>query len=317
MKIKSLLIATLLLSSASFAQETAVADTTWKTGGLFSLGFNQVSLTNWAAGGISSVSGNGILSLFGNYAKNNKSWDNTLDIGYGLLKQGDGDLTKTDDRVELASKYGIQAWNEKWYYSALGSFRTQFTEGLGTPFASSDSLDGKPILVTPKISDILAPGYGILALGLDHKPNDNFTLFISPVTAKFTVVGVEELADVGAFGVDAGDFDENGNIIEGTGSNSRTELGAYLKAAYAKDIMENITLLTKIDLFTNYKDNPFTRTDVNWELLLGMKVNKYINVNLGFQAIYDHDITIKDDKDKEGPRLQFKELFGIGFAYEL
>jgi len=288
-----------------------VQDTSWKTGGIFSLNFGQVALSNWAGGGFNSVSGNGLLGIFANYAKDKKYWDNSLDLGYGLLKQGEGDVVKSDDRIELNSKYGRQAWSDTWYYSALGNFRTQFTEGF---LVGADSLGNAS---QSKISDLFAPAYGILALGLDHKPNDHFTLFISPVTAKFTIVGDQTLADAGAFGVEGASLNPDGTLNSGTGANSRTELGAYLRAAYNKEIMKNITLGTKLDLFTNYKENPFTRTDVNWELLLGMKVNEYISATLGFQTIYDHDINITDSDGKTGPRTQFRELFGIGFSYAL
>jgi len=39
-----------------------------------------------------------------------------------------------------------------------------------------------------------------------------------------------------------------------------------------------------------------------------MKVNKHMSTNLNFQAVYNDD-AIK--------RLQFKEIFGIGFNYLL
>ena len=316
MKTKSLLIVAIIFCTQAFAQEPAVQDTSWKKGGLFSLNFGQTSLNNWAGGGFNSISSNAILSYHANYLKDGVSWDNSLDLGYGLLKQGEGDVVKTDDRIELNSKYGRQAWSENWYYSVLGNFRTQFAEGLGTPFATGDTLDGVAVTDTPVISNFLAPAYGLLALGLDYKPNENFTLFISPVTAKFTIVGIQDLADAGAFGVEGAELNTDGTLIEGTGSNTRSELGAYLRAAYSKEIMKNITLGTRLDLFTNYKENPFTHTDVNWELLLGMKVNKYISATFGLQAIYDHDIDIEDD-GKVGPRTQFKQLFGIGFNYAL
>ena len=59
----------------------------WNTGGLFSLGFSQVSLTNWSAGGQNSVSGNALVSLFSDFKKESIIWNNTLDLGYGLIKQ--------------------------------------------------------------------------------------------------------------------------------------------------------------------------------------------------------------------------------------
>ncbi len=66
----------------------------WKTGGLMSVTLAQTSLTNWAAGGQNSVSVNGILSLFANYRKDKSVWNNSLDIGYGLLKQGEDEAYK-------------------------------------------------------------------------------------------------------------------------------------------------------------------------------------------------------------------------------
>ncbi|HEY1038638.1 MAG TPA: DUF3078 domain-containing protein, partial [Bacteroidia bacterium] len=61
----------------------------WKTGGVVTLAASQVSLTNWAAGGQSSVSANGLLSLFANYKKGENTWSNNLDLAYGVIRQGE------------------------------------------------------------------------------------------------------------------------------------------------------------------------------------------------------------------------------------
>ena len=74
---------------------------------------------------------------------------------------------------------------------------------------------------TTKISDLFAPAYLLLALGLDYKPNPYFSAFISPLTAKFTFVTDRQLSDLGAFGVKPG-------------QTSRSEIGAYLRAIYTK-----------------------------------------------------------------------------------
>ena len=69
---------------------TLSADTTrgWKTGGVFAVNLAQTSLTNWASGGQNSVAINGMASVFANMIKGKSRWDNSLDLGYGLLKQG-------------------------------------------------------------------------------------------------------------------------------------------------------------------------------------------------------------------------------------
>jgi hypothetical protein len=278
------------------------SDTTdgWEKGGMFSVTFGQAAFsTYWAAGGINSVSVNGIAGLYANYKKGKLAWDNTLDLGYGKQRQGKGDnvdLLKTDDKIDFASKLGMKA-NDKLYYAVLANFKTQFEDGYNYPDTST------------VISSFLAPGYLLFAAGIDYKPNKYITAFIAPVTSKTTFVNNTDLSNAGAFGVEPG-------------KKVRSEFGGYVRTAFAKDIVKNVNLTTKLDLFSNYLNNP-QNIDVNWELLIGMKVNKYITANITGQLIYDHDIKfqIVDDNGiaipgSMGPRTQFKELIAVGFSYK-
>ena len=72
----------------------------------------------------------------------------------------------------------------------------------------------------------------------------------------------------------------------------------------------------------HYLDRP-QNVDVNWELLIGLKVNKYISASISTQMIYDHDIPVPVERDIDGvtvkgtgPRLQFKQVLAIGFSYK-
>lgn len=273
----------------------------WKTGGLASLNLSQVSLSNWAGGGESSVAANGMFSLFANYSKDNISWDNSLEFGYGIVNQ-DGVTQKTDDRLSLSSKLGRKA-SEHWLYSAALDFRTQVAPGYKTP--------AKEI----EISDFLAPAYNVLAIGMDYKPSENFSLFIAPLTHKLTIVTDQDLANAGAFGVDPAEYNDLGELVK-EGENFRNEAGAYIKMSYKREIMENITFSMKLDLFSNYSENP-QNIDVNWETLIAMKVNQYIDVNLTTNLIYDDDVAIVlNDEGDTGPRTQFKQVLGVGVAYK-
>lgn len=256
----------------------------WKKGGMVMINFGQTSLTNWAAGGENSLSGNSVFNFFANYRRNSLTWDNTIDLGYGILKQS-SKSRKTDDKMDLSTKVGMAA-SKNWYYSGLLNFRSQFMPGYNYPNDSDI------------ISNLFAPAYIVAALGMDYKPNPNFTAFIAPLTSKITIVAEQALADSGAFGVDRG-------------KNFRQEFGGYIKIAFQKDIMANINLSTKVDLFSNYLKNP-QNIDVNWEVLLSMKVNKYISATLSTQLIYDDDINYSN----QGPKTQFKEILGIGFSYK-
>ncbi|HHN48543.1 MAG TPA: DUF3078 domain-containing protein [Bacteroidales bacterium] len=300
----------LVLAIGIFQAASAIAQTTeaeerlrkakedlpegWQTGGLLSLSFSQLSLTNWAAGGQNSVSGNGLVSLFADFRKESLIWNNTLDIGYGLMKQGSDDLIKTDDKIDLLSKFGLKA-SEHWFYAGLLNFKTQMAPGYAKPGDEE------------AISNLLAPAYLLGALGMDYKPSGDFSLFLAPLTAKITIVNDDVLAATGAFGVDPG-------------KNSRSEFGGYIRAAYKTDIAENITFQTKADFFSNYLDKP-QNIDINWETLLLMKVTEYITVSFATHLIYDDDVMIGIDSnddgtiDKSGPRTQFKQLLGIGLSY--
>jgi hypothetical protein len=315
MKIQERIIATsilfigIVLSSSGQVTEaektlrTQSADTTegWKKGGIVSVNLAQTSLTNWAAGGQNSFALNGIFSGFANYKMDKSVWDNSLDLGYGLLKQGNEDLKKTDDKIDFLSKYGREAF-KNFYYAALFNFKTQFSPGYNYPD------------VTNKISDFFSPAYLLLALGLDYKPNTYFSAFLAPLTAKFTFVTDQTLSGYGAFGVKPGD-------------KSKSEIGGYFRAIYSKndfksEFLKNISFTTKIDLFSNYTENP-QNVDVNWEVLLAMKVNKFLSVNFNTQLIYDDNIQIPVDKNGNGTlepgesirsMVQFKEILGVGLS---
>jgi hypothetical protein len=279
----------------------------WKTGGVFSVNFTQVSLTNWAAGGDNSISLNAITNLFANYKKGDNTWDNTLDLAYGLMKQGNQGLRKTDDRVDFMSKYGRKAY-KNWYYAVLINFRTQMALGYNYPDDST------------KISNFLAPAYLLGAIGMDYKPNENFNVFISPLTMRTTIVNDTRLADAGAFGVDKAEYNDLGIKIK-DGKMFRAEYGGYLRSLLKANLMENINLVTKLDLFSNYSEHP-ERIDVNWELLIALKVNAHISATISTNLIYDHDVDIAVDSNNDGiidafgPRTQFKEVLGIGLSYK-
>ncbi|MFN8240135.1 MAG: DUF3078 domain-containing protein [Bacteroidales bacterium] len=276
----------------------------WKKGGVFSVNLAQTSLTNWAAGGQNSVAVNGIFSVFANMVKGNSRWDNSLDLGYGLLKQGKNeDFRKTDDKIDFLSKYGRKAFTNV-YYAGLLNFKTQMQPGWN--YATNPK---------EKISNFMAPAYLQIAIGLDYKPNAYFSAFVAPLASKFTFVLDKDLSDAGAFGVDPG-------------KTSKSELGGYVRAIYSKndfksEFLKNVSFTTKIDLFSNYADNP-QNIDVSWETLIAMKVNKYISVNLNTHLLYDDNIKVPFDKNNDGTiasgevvgsKIQFKEIFGVGFSY--
>ena len=298
-KITIVLSLALALTGINPAASGQDADTTqgWHKSGVFSLNMSQANFTNWAAGGQNSLALNGLVNLGANYRMGKSAWDNALIIGYGKMVQKGNDLgwMKTDDRIDFQSKYGRKA-TEKWFYSGLMSFKTQMDNGYNYPDTDN------------KISGLLSPAYLLFSLGMDYKPNPNFSVFLSPLTSKNTIVMDDDLSMAGAFGVEPG-------------KNFRPELGAYANIAYKKDeIVKNVNFMTKLDLFTNYLKNP-QNIDISWEALLVLKVNEFISATVNTLLLYDDDILIKIDEGSEGEpvlgkRAQFKEVIGVGFTYK-
>lgn len=285
-------------------------DTLWRSHADFGLNFNQVSLSNWAGGGQSSVSIGGLFGGRLEFKKRKVLWLSTLDLGYGVISQNYAGFQKSDDQLELNSKLGFMTRTPGLYLTSFLNLKTQMAPGYDYP---NDSI---------RISNFLAPGYLLLGQGFDYHPNDDFNVMLAPVTGKLTIVTEPMLADAGAFGVDPAEYDEvTGQKIR-DGERVRYEFGGYLKLAWKVQIMENITYSTKLDLFSNYLNNPLN-IDVNWENKLKMTVNRYINVSITTHLIYDDDVVIgvdtdgDDTADRFGPRTQFKEVLAIGFTYGL
>ncbi len=308
MKKICLLLFIVTLSASVVAQDTinkiarnakhieAVPDTVkpWTLSGFGSLNFNQAYLVNWAAGGQSSLGFAAFVNFQANYKKKRHSWMNTLDLAYGFQIQAPGSSDKqnrkTDDRIEFTSTYGYGI-AKHWDLSVLANFKTQFSYGYNYPDDST------------VISKFMAPGYLIAGLGFTWIPAKSFNVFLSPASGRFTFVLDKQLSDSGAFGV------ERGNKILG-------QFGPYIRAALNKDLAKNININSTLDLFTNYLEN-FGNINVNWNMLLTLKVNKWLATSVSASIIYDDKVQITDIHGKTGPRTQFKENIGVGISYKI
>lgn len=264
---------------------------TWKLGGLFNLNINQGSLSNWSAGGDKfSFSLNAYLNVYAFYKKNKNSWDNSLDLAYGIVNTTSLGNRKASDRIDLLSKYGY-AISKKWNAAALFNLRTQFAKG----YAYSKTASGND--TSTVISKSFAPAYVLLSLGADYKPNDHFSLFISPLTERWVIVPDRFIKPY--FGIDSN-------------KNARNELGAFVSANYTAKLGKNFVYKTKLDLFSNYKNHP-QNIDVYWTNALTAKITRYINFSFNLDMIYDDDT--KNVNPAKGPAPQWLQLMGIGFAY--
>lgn len=293
----------LLISFVSKAQDKA--DTAWTVNSDLSLMFSQASFTNWAAGGENNITFNGFFNFYAGYAKGKSKWENMLGLAFGETKTGEREFRKSEDKIDFLSTYGIKA-AEKWYYSANLNFKSQFTSGYNY---HNDSI------AKEKISNFMAPGYLSFGLGVEYRPLDYLSFYLSPVTARWIFVNDQDLANKGAFGVEPAEYNDLGVMVK-EGETLKQEFGAYFRFMFVKDVMKNVNVSTKLELFSNYLKDP-QNIDVNWDTMIGLKVNDWLSASLAFQMLYDDETPITDKDGNIGPRTQFRELFSVGLTYKV
>lgn len=263
---------------------------------------SQAQFSNWQSGGENSIAISTSLSLNLAYWSDKLNWETHLDAGYGIMLQGrNGKWFKNDDRLEITTKLGLRA-NEKWFYTGLLWLGSQFQPGfynLG---------DEKPI------SEFMAPGYVMGSLGFDYNPSLKLSVFLGPATIKNTIVLNQDLANMGAYGVEAGEYDYLTGSYTTLGKKLRSEAGGSIRIEYNEPrIVKNVGLQSRIVLFSNYLENP-GNIDVDFENTLNLQVNEFISTHLILHFIYDDDIQIALDEtgERTGPRLQFKQVLAVG-----
>lgn len=261
------------------AQET-VNDTVklWTKNGNISLLFNQTAFNNdWLGGGTSNLAGNFGLNYDFNYKKGDVVWDNKIIAAYGLTKIKGSKTSKTDDRLELNSLWGKKAKGD-WYYSLFFNLKTQMDVGYDKD--------------RNNISHFFSPAYFQFGPGMWWKKSDNLSVNFSPATAKLIIVHPHYTEFGPSFGVLQGD-------------SSRFEFGASISGYYKFNVMTNVSVENRLNLYSNYLDNP-QNVDIDYQMNLFLKINKYLSANVAVQAIYD---------DNSVQAVQVREVFGLGVNY--
>ncbi len=308
--LKGLLITTLLITSLSlFAQDQTVTDLKekaltekklpsndsgkiWTTGGTFTVNLGQGSQKNWAAGGDDfSFSLNSYFGLWARYKKDKISWDNSANFNYGILNTTSQGTRKNDDRIDLSSKLGY-GLTRNLNVAFLGNFQSQFSKGYKYYEDAPREL----------LSNFLSPGYLLFSIGLDYKPVDGLSIFVSPLTSRWVFVMDDSLSAKGVYGVTPGKHVKN-------------EIGAFASITYNKKFNDKISYSGRLDLFSNYKNHP-ENVDFMMNNMVSFQLSKILTANVGLDMIYDDDVKLFGPNNNS-PALQIKQVMGVGFTVKL
>ena len=267
--------------------------THWKKAFRTGLNLNQASFSsNWKAGGVNSIGFNALLNYKANYKKDINSWDNEIDLLYGMVNnQGQG-YRKTLDRIFLDTRYG-RSLTKKWDLSLAANLLSQFANGYKygsdpTTGAERDTL----------ISSSFAPTYVTATLGMEYHPVEYFKVRLSPLAPRATIVNnVDRFVtktNPTPYGVSPGKM-------------TRFEWYAFqMLTEFNKDIIKNTNLKFRYIMFVNYQTLEWKKVNHRLDLNITSKISKFINVSIGSILLYDY---------KQDAKVQFSQAFSLGVLY--
>lgn len=291
------LITLLIIASTAHAQIIRIDSlSNWKKAFRAGLNLNQASFSgNWKAGGVNSIGFNALLNYKANYKKGKNSWDNEIDLLYGMINNSGQGYRKTVDRIFIDTRYGRQIDSSAWDFVVGVNLLTQFAKGYS--YAKNDSTGEE---VATLISDSFAPAFITAAIGFEYHPGEWFKVRISPVAPRVTLVrNVDRFVTADnptPYGVSPGKV-------------ARFEwAAAQILAEFNKDIARNVNLKWRYLLFANYETFAWKTIDHRLDLTLTAKVNQFINVSLGGILLYDYD---------QDPKAQWSQVFSLGMLYTI
>ena len=298
----------------------------WKLTGVVGLNVTQTSFVNWAAGGQDNANGVLFANLNLAYSKGLHSWEAHLITEIGMMytmgarevkNEADEVLGKTNwrkssDKIDFSTKYGFE-FQKTWFVTAMASFKSQFARGMD--YAKFDKGEQE----CPKyISNWMTPGYADFSVGIDWKPKPFLSFYLSPVAGRITICTAPSIKNKNVMDYTVNTLRHSYGIDTTTGKAYKAEFGMTFKAQ-VNYTYENLTVLSSLVLFTPYHSRkvaqPFGNFDVDWDFSISYKFLKVLNVSLMTSLKYYDQVMITDKKGKTGPRVQFKEVLGVGVGY--
>ncbi len=287
----------------------------WKCTGIVGLNAAQTGLFNWAAGGNNNVTGFVYANVTLSYKKNKWTWDSNLDTELGLMYSADYVRylwRKANDKLNFTTKVGYQM-HPQWYLTLLGSFRSQYAPGM-----DYKKVDAGEELEPTLISKWLSPSYTDLALGIEYRPNDIFTIGVYPVAGRMTTCTYEPLRP--SYGLPMRD--------DSTFKPVALNMGLRINGGINYTLVKNLKIISTITLFTPYTarihdeehGQKFGNFDVDWDVAIAYSFLKVFSVSVMTSLKYYEKVMIDGPawgKYHEGPRarVQFKEVIGVGIGY--
>jgi len=253
---------------------------------VFNLNFSQAAFTNnWTGGGVSSVALNTNFDFKAEYNKSPLDYTTELNLLYGTAETKGQGTRKTNDRIFFDNKIATNI-SKKWLFFGSLTFESQFANGYNYP----DSV------APQKISGFMAPGYLTESVGFEFKPSKFFDLRLGTGTARQTFV-----LDTTIY------HNQPDNYGVKPDHTFLNQLAFQVVATFDKDIMQNVHLNARYNLFIPYYGTATNYVTHRVDATLTAKVNRLIAVTINGTFLYDKNTS---------PQAQGTEALGLGAIYK-
>jgi hypothetical protein len=252
----------------------------WKNTANGLVNLSQVYFDNWTKGGTDALSWELRLEGGALLRQARYDWESKARVVFGQTKLADFDTRKSADELLMQSLYTYK-WDFWVNPFAAARFQSQFARG----YKYNDSAGTRA-----RVSGPFDPTYLEQTLGLGRAFGEILKTRLGGT--------LKETFSAARYGF--ADDAETASEIE----TFKLEPGLSFNADFKLGLMENILLTSVLDVFVNFKGTE--EIDGRWENLVTAKVNKFISVNLGFDALYDKDLS------ESG---QYKQSLAVGISF--
>ncbi len=252
----------------------------WKHTLMTALTINQTAFTDWAQGGVNSLSWGATADGKSIDNMETMQWLNVYHFAFGQTRVGDQGTKKTDDKIELESilTYKTGGYIEPYVAATL---KTQFAPGY-----TYDANNART-----QVSNFFDPAYLVQSAGAFYQPTKEVKTRLGLALREVLTSQFTGYAD-----------DPKTTTVEKSSVNVGLE--SVTNVEFLLD--DNVLFTTQLELFSAFKklDEVIVRTNSS----IMAKVGKYITVALNLQLINERQIT---------PRTQVKQTLGMGVSYTI
>ncbi|MDR2968170.1 MAG: DUF3078 domain-containing protein [Tannerellaceae bacterium] len=259
---------------------------------------NYVS-PNWHKGGTSNLNLYTRHALKYDYKKDKVLLTNEMELKLNAHNAPNDTLRNYrigDDLLRFHSNFGYRAFNNKWYYTFDGEFKTQ----LFKKYQENTTLVQASTLAPLSVNIGVGMKYDLNKQFADKYKKFTLALNFAPLSYTY-MYSIKDDIDLGRHG-----FRKNPETD--TYETSLSKIGSTVRMDISTQFNRNVTLKSRFYYSTSYD-----RVEAELENTLTMAISRFFSTTINLYLRYDDGVTKNEDFDSY---IQVNELISFGFNYK-